>query len=141
MRILKYIFLLLLLSLVALTIFIATQKGDFTVERSHIIKAPKNTVYQFVNDLRNWEDFATWISKDAASNLAFSEKSIGNGATMNWDNQTSSGSIATLSTQENDSISQKMDFDAIVIGGGFGGLGGFGVPPVYGGGLAATPYC
>ncbi len=111
MRILKYIFLLLLLSLVALTIFIATQKGDFTVERSHIIKAPKNTVYQFVNDLRNWEDFAAWISKDAASNLSFSEKSIGNGATMTWDNQTSSGSIATLSSQENDSISQKMDFD------------------------------
>ena len=27
------------------------------------------------------------------------------------------------------------------LGGGFGGLGGFGVPPVYGGGLAATPYC
>jgi hypothetical protein len=30
---------------------------------------------------------------------------------MTWDNQTNSGSIATLSSQENDSIAQKMDFD------------------------------
>ncbi len=111
MRILKYIFLLLLLSLVALTIFIATQKGDFTVERSHVIKAPKNTVYQFVNDLRNWEDFATWITEDDAVTVSFSEKSIGNGANMTWDSQTSSGSIVTLLSKENDSILQKMDYD------------------------------
>jgi hypothetical protein len=31
--------------------------------------------------------------------------------TMTWDNQTNSGSIATLSSQERMSIAQKMDFD------------------------------
>ncbi|WP_158729454.1 MULTISPECIES: SRPBCC family protein [unclassified Flavobacterium] len=110
MRILKYIFLLLLLSLVALTIFIATQKGDFTVERSHIIKAPKNTVYQFVNDLRNWEDFATWTTEDPTTQLSYSEKSTGNGATMTWESQDNSGSLKNLSSKENDSIFQKMDY-------------------------------
>ena len=111
MRILKYIFLLLLLSIVALTIFIATQKGKFVVERSYIVKAPRNTVYQFVKDLRNWQDFAIWIPSDNATPLSFSKNSIGNAATLSWDGETSSGSIKILSSQENDSIVQKINFD------------------------------
>ena len=53
MKILKYLFLLLLLSLVALTVFVATQKGIFSVERSKVINSPKATVYNYVNDFRN----------------------------------------------------------------------------------------
>ena len=55
MKILKYIFLLILLAFFALTVFVATQKGDFNVTRSIIIKSPKSTVFNYVNDYRNWE--------------------------------------------------------------------------------------
>ena len=74
MRILKYIFLLLLLSLVALSIFIATQKGDFLVERSKIINSPKASVYNYVNDYRNWSDFGSWTSEDPEAKINFSSK-------------------------------------------------------------------
>ena len=80
MRILKYIFLLLLLSLVASSIFVATQKGDFLVERSKIINSPKSSVYNYVNDYRNWSDFGSWISEDPGIKINYAQNTIGKGA-------------------------------------------------------------
>lgn len=80
MKILKYIFLLLLLSLVALTVFVATQKGIFTVERSKVINSPKATVYNYINDFRNYEDFESWSVTDPSIKMTFPNKTAGNGA-------------------------------------------------------------
>jgi hypothetical protein len=111
MRILKYLFLLLLLSLVALSIFIATQKGEFTIERSKIINSPKASVYNYVNDYRNWEDFETWSDQDTQTQYNYPENTIGKGSYYNWVGKDGSGNIQTLFTKENDSIAQKMMFD------------------------------
>ncbi|RDI52520.1 SRPBCC family protein [Flavobacterium glaciei] len=111
MRILKYLFLLLLLSFVALSIFVATQKGDFTVERSQIINSPKSTVFNFVNDYRNWEDFSSWVLDDPAMQIRYAIKTTGPGANFSWEGKESSGDIMTLSVKENDSIVQKMNLD------------------------------
>ena len=111
MRILKYIFLLLLLSLVALSIFIATQKGDFTVERSKVINAPKNTVYSYVNDYKNWADFGSWVTEDPDMKMQYPENTIGNGASCSWEGTEGNGTMKTIYTKENDSISQTMDYN------------------------------
>ena len=111
MRILKYLFLLLLLSFVALSIFVATQKGDFTVERSQIINSPKSTVFNFVNDYRNWEDFSSWIVEDPEMQITYTKKTIGPGAIFSWEGKESTGDMLTLFVKENDSISQKMNYD------------------------------
>ena len=111
MRILKYLFLLLLLSLVALSIFVATQKGDFTVERSQIINSPKSTVFNFVNDYRNWEDFSSWIVEDPEMQITYPKKTIGSGATISWEGKEGTGDMLTVFVKENDSISQKMNYD------------------------------
>lgn len=111
MRILKYLFLLLLLSFVALSIFVATQKGDFTVERSQIINSPKSTVFNFINDYRNWEDFSSWITEDPKMKVIFPTKTIGPGASFSWEGKLASGEISTVYAKENDSISQKMNFN------------------------------
>ncbi|MFV8332532.1 SRPBCC family protein [Flavobacterium sp. GSP14] len=111
MRILKYLFLLLLLSFVALSIFVATQKGDFTVEKSQIINSPKSTVFNFINDYRNWEDFSSWITEDPEMKIMFPEKTIGTGASFSWEGKQGSGDIVTIYAKENDSISQKMNFN------------------------------
>lgn len=111
MRILKYLFLLLLLSFVALSIFVATQKGDFTVERSQIINSPKSTVFNFVNDYRNWEDFSSWVVEDPEMQITYPQKTIGPGASFSWEGKESTGDILTLFVKENDSIAQKMNYD------------------------------
>src|SRR6476620_102473 len=80
MRILKYIFLLLLLALVGITVYVATQKGDFEVTKSSIIKTPRSTVFDYVNDYKNWETFGSWMSKDSDLHFNYGAKTIGAGA-------------------------------------------------------------
>lgn len=111
MRILKYIFLLLLLSLVALSIFMATQKGDFNVERSKFINSTKPVVYNYVNDYKNWEDFGSWTTEDPEIKISYPQKTIGQGASYSWEGKEGEGQMRTLFVKENDSISQKMNFN------------------------------
>ncbi|WP_163408161.1 SRPBCC family protein [Flavobacterium ajazii] len=111
MKILKYLFLLLLLSFVALSVFVATQKGLFTVERSKVINSPRATVYHYVNDFRNFEDFESWAVEDPTVKMSFPEKTTGNGASFSWENSEGRGSGITLETKEGESIHQKINFD------------------------------
>ncbi len=111
MKILKYLFLLSLLSLVALTVFVATQKGIFSVERSKVINSPRATVYNYVNDFRNYEDFESWSVEDPTIRMTFPNKTSGNGASFYWEGADGTGNAITLKTKEGESIEQKINFD------------------------------
>jgi effector-binding domain-containing protein len=111
MRILKYLFLLLLLSLVALSIFVATQKGEFTVEKSKIINSPKSAVFNYVNDTKNWQDWNSLAVEDSLINIILSEITIGKGSSFTWDGKQGTGDFLTTNVKENDSINQTMNFN------------------------------
>lgn len=111
MRILKYLFLLLLLSLVALSIFVATQKGNFTVERSKIINSPKSSVFNYVNDFKNWGDWNSLAVEDSLINITYSKNTIGKGSSCSWDGKQGDGDLLTINIKENDSILQTMNFN------------------------------
>jgi effector-binding domain-containing protein len=111
MRILKYIFLLLLLSLVALSIFIATQKGEFTVERSTIINSSRSSVFSYANDLKNWKDWNSLAVEDSLMNISFSNNTVGKGGFCTWVGKEGNGELKTINTKENNSIVQIMNFN------------------------------
>jgi effector-binding domain-containing protein len=111
MKILKYLFLLSLLSLVALTVFVATQKGVFTVERSKVVNSPRTTVYNYINDFRNFEDFESWAVEDPTIRMSFPGKTAGNGASFFWEGNEAAGNAITLQAKEGESIHQKMNFN------------------------------
>ena len=111
MKILKYLFLLSLLTLVALTVFVATQKGIFSIERSKVINSPRNTVYNYVNDFRNYEDFQSWSVEDPTMKSYYPNKTIGKGASYSWEGVEGKGNAVTVKTKEGESIEQKMKFD------------------------------
>ena len=111
MRILKYLFLLLLLSLVALSIFVATQKGEFTLERSRVINSPKSAVFNYVNDTKNWEDWNSWAVEDSLMHVTLSKNTLGKGSLCSWEGKAGSGDLKTLYAKVNDSILQTMNFN------------------------------
>lgn len=111
MKILKYLFLFALLSFIALTVFVATQKGDFSVERSKVINSPRATVYNYLNDFRNYEDFESWSVEDPTIKMTYANKTSGNGATFYWDGADGKGNSIILKTKDGESIDQKMQFD------------------------------
>lgn len=109
MRILKYIFLLILLAFFALSVFVATQKGNFEVERSKIIKSPKATVFNYVNDFRNWENFGSWKTDDPKMQFNYPHHTAGKGASYSWTGAQGNGNMKTVNVVENAAISQKME--------------------------------
>lgn len=111
MRILKYLFLLLLLSFVALSIFVATQKGEFTIEKSKVINSPKSAVFNYVNDTKNWRDWNSLAVEDSLINITLSEITIGKGSSLTWEGKQGSGDLQTITVKENDSIVQTMNFN------------------------------
>ena len=109
MQILKYLFLLLLLSIVATTIFIATKKGEFQLERSKVINSPKAAVFNYVNDYQNWPDFNSWMLEDKDLKMSYPTTTAGSGTSCSWRGAESAGDIHTLDTKFNESITQKLN--------------------------------
>lgn len=111
MKILKYIFLLLLLTLFATTVFIATQKGNFDVTRSRVIKSQRSTVFNYVNDFRNWETFGSWKKEDPEMTFNYPNNTVGIGANYSWKGNDRNGEMRTIAVKNNVSIHQKMGFN------------------------------
>ena len=110
MRILKYIFLLIVLLAVAVSVFIATQKGDYEVTRTQLVDTPRNIVFNYVNDFRNWPHFTAF---DPEMEPEFANVTVGNGASFSWEGSENDGAVETLAVKENDSIVQKMDWNGL----------------------------
>lgn len=108
MRILKYLFLLLFLFLIGMSVFVSTQKGDYDVTRSKVIKNPRATVFNYINDYRNWETFCSWIKNDSSYQFTYPELSMGQGSSCSWTSDSSDGNLKTVLVKQNESISQKM---------------------------------
>ena len=110
MRILKYILLLALLAVIGLSVYVATQKSEFEVEKSRFIKAQKSVVFSYVNDYRNWEDFGAWKDEDPNMVFTYADTTIGKGAYYSWKGSSGEGKTTTIFEKENDSIAQKVTF-------------------------------
>jgi effector-binding domain-containing protein len=111
MKILKYILLLLILILIASTVFVATLKPDFDVVRTKIIKAPKSTIFNYVNEYKNWSDFGSWKQDDPSMTFVYPAITSGKGSSYSWNGKDGNGKMTTIYTKQYDSISQKMVFE------------------------------
>jgi len=111
MKIVKYIFLLLLLIIVAGAIYIATLEKTYDISRTKVIKAPVEVVYNTVNDYKNWPDWSPWIEQEPTAELLFADVTSGVGGSYAWKGEIlGEGNIETLAAKTNDSLSQKIKF-------------------------------
>ncbi len=111
MRIIKYIFLLIILAMVAVTVYVATQKGEFNITKSRIINSPKAVVYNYVNDFRNWENWSSWKTEDPEMEFSYSGPFSGKGASFSWEGSDSEGNVKTTYIKDNDSLVQTMIYN------------------------------
>lgn len=110
MRILKYILLLAILAIIGFSVYVGTQKSEYEIEKSKVIKAQKSVIFNYVNDYRNWEDFGTWKEEDPSMIFTYSDTTIGKGASYSWKGKFGEGKTITTFEKENDSIAQKVIF-------------------------------
>ncbi|MBC7642943.1 MAG: SRPBCC family protein [Flavobacterium sp.] len=111
MKILKYILLLLFLVFVASSILVATLKPDYKIIRTRVINAPKITVFNYVNDYKNWAEFGTWKKDDATMKFQYPKNTVGLGSYYSWIGKDGEGKMKTIFLKNQDSIHQKMNYN------------------------------
>jgi hypothetical protein len=114
MKILKYLFLLLLLLSVGGSVFIATQKSNFTTVKSIVIKTPKTSVYNYLNDNKNFKDWFVFDKNNSSVNIEYSKNPSGAGSFYSWSGSEGEGKTTKFLTKENDSIVQKTELDGAI---------------------------
>ena len=110
MKLLKNVFLLLLIVIISLSIYVATIDGKYDVKRSHTIKAPIEVVFNEINDFKNWENWGPWYELDSTIVASFPEITSGINASYTWTGADGNGSMKTLSLIPNKEIIQQIDF-------------------------------
>jgi effector-binding domain-containing protein/carbon monoxide dehydrogenase subunit G len=71
------------------------------VERSIVINKDRGTVFAFLNDLKNQNQWSPWYEKDPAAKYEFSPATIGPGAEMKWDSQVKDVGKGSMKITEN----------------------------------------
>ncbi|MDN3493491.1 SRPBCC family protein [Winogradskyella bathintestinalis] len=110
MKIIKYVLLLLLILVIGFSIYIAVQPNSFQVTRSKTINAPQQVIYNNVIDFKNWEDWNSWIKEKPEMIVTLAEQTKGIGGSYSWKDDDGVGTIKTIDTKPNASITQEMQF-------------------------------
>jgi hypothetical protein len=89
-----------------------TKPDEFRVQRSIAINAPQQTVFELVNDYRNWSAWSPWETKDPTMKRSYSGPASGKGALYAWDGNGEVGKGSMLITDATPSqVSLNLDFE------------------------------
>ncbi|MCM4158057.1 effector binding domain-containing protein [Gramella sp. AN32] len=109
MKILKYIFFLLLIFIIGASVYVATKKGDFQVEDSKMIAAPQELVFNEVNDYTTWKEWEPWSEDSDDMIINYGRKTSGEGASYSWKSENmGDGEMETIKANPHNSLQQKM---------------------------------
>lgn len=111
MKIIKYLFFLVLIAIIAGAVYIATKNGDYQMEESIVVKAPVEVVFNEVNNFQNWQDWRPGKGKTENMIILYSDTISGKGANVSWKGENiEDGKITTQKIIPNSSINQELEF-------------------------------
>ncbi|MGK7397454.1 MAG: SRPBCC family protein [Candidatus Cyclobacteriaceae bacterium M3_2C_046] len=102
------------LGLIAVLMIISIfMPSDVMVERSVMIKAPKEEIFQQINNLKNWEKWSPWHQLDPNMELVYEGPESGEGAAYHWHSSkrnVGDGSLMITKSVPFELIEADMDF-------------------------------
>ena len=113
MKILKYLFFLILIVIIAGAIYIATKDGKYHIEESIVIEAPVPVVFEEVNNFQNWENWGPWGEDTDDMIISYSNITKGKNAAYSWKSEKKGdGKIKTTAITPNTALEQDLTFDS-----------------------------
>ncbi|CAM4311522.1 SRPBCC family protein [Gillisia limnaea] len=111
MKILKYLFFLILIVIIAGAIYIATKDGKYHIEETIIIEAPVPVVFEEVNNFQNWENWGPWADDTDDMIITYSDITKGKDASYSWKSEKEGdGEIKTTAITPNTALEQDLTF-------------------------------
>jgi uncharacterized protein YndB with AHSA1/START domain len=110
---LKKILIVLVVLVAAFVAAVFYQPAEHRYVNSITINAPPGVVFAHVNDLRQHEAWNPWGKKlDPAIKVTYSERSVGNGATMTWEGkkEVGAGTITIVDSRPDEFIQFKEEY-------------------------------
>ncbi|UZR92455.1 SRPBCC family protein [Chondrinema litorale] len=84
---------------------------DSYMQRQIVINAPIETVFEEVNDFKNWEKWSPFVAMDPTIKITYGAETVGKGASYSWDGEeTGSGEQFILDSSPNQTIETKVIF-------------------------------
>jgi effector-binding domain-containing protein len=114
MKLLKYLFFILLIGIIGFTIYVATLDGDFHVEESLTVEAPPEMLFDEVNNYETWSDWAPWAEKFPNMIVDYPGKTAGEGAQYSWKTENMQGNMTTTKVVPGKTIEQKAVYNTPV---------------------------
>ncbi len=109
MKIIKYLFFLLLIVIIAGAIYIATKDGDYHVEETTVVNAPLPVVFNEVNNFRNWESWGPWNYESDDVIIDYDDKTQGEDGGFSWkSDDLGDGYITSTKVYPNQTIEQEV---------------------------------
>lgn len=110
LRLIIVIFLCIVLVVVSAGLLLP---GKVKVERSLLISATPESLFEQVNTLNHWKKWSPWLQPDTSILLRYSGPEKGVGASFNWNsknNNIGKGSVSIISSSPCDSLMVILDF-------------------------------
>ncbi len=108
----KLMLTLVFLLLAALMFYVATRPANFRFQRSIRIAAPREKLFAYVADLRNFDAWSPWASLDPAMRKTHSGAASGVGAAYEWqgNNKVGHGKMEIVEAVAPERVLIKLDF-------------------------------
>ena len=111
MKTAKIIIIVLLIIFIGSCGYVAVQPNSYDINRTRVINAPAELLFNNINDFKNWESWSPWVEKDASIQITYPEQTSGVDGAYSWTSDDGVGSMKNLMVSPYDSISQEMQFD------------------------------
>jgi len=100
MKILKWLLGIIVALVVILLLGGMALPSSFTVQRSAIVNAPPDQVYELVADPKRWKDWGAWNRRDPAMQITYSGPPSGVGAAWEWKSKSEGDGKMTFTVAE-----------------------------------------
>lgn len=107
MKLLKFLLFLILIVVIGGAIYFGTQDGTYQIEATREINAPREVVYDIVNEYKTWEEWGPWKKEEPTMVFNYADKTSGEGASYSWQGDMD-GSMTTTEAIPHISIAQDM---------------------------------
>ncbi len=111
MKVIKYLFFLLLLVVIGGAVYVATINGEYQVEQSRVIDAPDELLFNTINEYKTWDKWGPWMDESDDLIMEYPTNTSGEGASYSWKSETQGdGAMRTEKVAPFTSIDQEITF-------------------------------